>query len=117
MYLSKAKRQEIMASYGCKGSTEINHYEVGPDTWIYLFEYKGKKYILVTTDYFGDYDFAVFPHPLKFESDRLEFVLQREVSVKDEELRKKLPVLSYLNMTKIVGTTITGLTSATENAS
>ena len=81
------------------------------------FEYKGKKYILVATDFFGDYDFDVFPHLLKYESDRLEFVLQREVSVKDEELRKKLPVLSYLNMTKIVGTTITGLTSATENAS
>ncbi len=90
MYLSKAERQEIMTSYGYKNSTEINHYEVGPDTWVYLFECKGKKYILVATDYFGDYDFDVFPHLLKFESDRLEFVLQREVPVKDEALREKV---------------------------
>lgn len=79
-----------MTSYGCKNPTEINHYEVGPDTWIYLFECKGKKYILVATDYFGDYDFDVFPHLLKFESDRLEFVLQREIPVKDEALREKV---------------------------
>ncbi|MBQ1387359.1 hypothetical protein IIY68_01005 [Candidatus Saccharibacteria bacterium] len=89
MYLSKAERQEIMASYGYENSTEINHYEVRPDTWIYLFEYKGKKYILVATDYFGDYDFDVFPHLLKFESDRLEFVLQREIPVKDGPSREK----------------------------
>ena len=79
-----------MTSYGCKNPTEINHYEVGPDTWIYLFECKGKKYILVATDYFGDYDFDVFPHLLKFESDRLEFVLQREIPVKNEALREKV---------------------------
>ena len=79
-----------MTSYGCKNPTEINHYEVGPDTWIYLFECKGKKYILVATDYFGDYDFDVFPHLLKFESDRLEFVLQREIPVEDEALREKV---------------------------
>ena len=89
MYLSKAERQEIMASYGYEDSVEINHYEVGPDTWIYLFECKGKKYILVATDYFGDYDIDVFPHLLKYESDRLEFVLQREIPVKDSSSREK----------------------------
>lgn len=79
-----------MTSYGCKNPTEINHYEVGPDTWIYLFELNDTKYILISTDYFGDYEFDVFPHLLKFESDRLEFVLQREIPVKDEALREKV---------------------------
>ena len=78
-----------MISYGCKNPTEINHYEVGPDTWIYLFELNDTKYILISTDYFGDYEFGVFPHLLKFESDRLEFVLQREIPVKDGPSREK----------------------------
>ena len=90
MYSSKEERKEIMAAYGCEDFAEINHYEVGPDTWIYLFEHEGKKYLLVATDYFGDYEFDVFPHLLKYEGDRLEFVLQREIPVKDEELRKKV---------------------------
>ena len=90
MSLSKAERQEIMTSYGYKNITEINHYEVGPDTWIYLFELNGTKYILISTDYFGDYEFDVFPHLLKYESKRLEFVLQREIPVKDEALRGKV---------------------------
>ena len=38
---------------------------------------------------FGDYDFDVFPHLLKYESDRLEFVLQREIPVKDNSSREK----------------------------
>ena len=32
MYLSKTEREEIMVAYGYEDSTEINHYEVGPDT-------------------------------------------------------------------------------------
>lgn len=87
MYLSKPERKEIMSAYGQEDSTEINHYEVGPDTWIYLFEDKDKKYILVATDYFGDYDFDVFPHLLKFENSRLDFVLQREIPIKNDSLR------------------------------
>ena len=90
MYLSKAERKEIMTLYGCEDSAEINHYEVGPDTWIYLFESNNKKYILIATDYTGDYEFDVFPHLLRYESDRLEFVLQREIPVKDEALREKV---------------------------
>lgn len=78
-----------MAAYGYEDSSEINHYEVGPDTWIYLFEYEGKKYILVATDYFGDYEFDVFPHLLKYKGNRLEFVLQHEIPVKDESQRRK----------------------------
>ena len=89
MYLSKEERKEIMALYGCKGATETNHYEVGPDTWIYLFELNNKKYILISTDYFGDYEFDVFPHLLKYENDKLEFVLQREIPVKEGSSKEK----------------------------
>lgn len=78
-----------MTSYGCENAVEINHYEVGPDTWIYLFELNDKKYILISTDYFGDYEFEVFPHLLKYEDNRLEFVLQREILVKDDSLKEK----------------------------
>ena len=89
MYLSSTEREEIMTSYGCENAVEINHYEVGPDTWIYLFELNDKKYILISTDYFGDYEFEVFPHLLKYEDNRLEFVLQREILVKDDSLKEK----------------------------
>lgn len=78
-----------MALYGCEEFEENNHYEVGADTWIYLFGNENKKYILVVTDYTGDYEFDVFPHLLKFESDRLEFVLQKEIPVKDSSLEEK----------------------------
>ncbi len=78
-----------MAAYGYGYSVEINHYEVGSDTWVYLFGYDDKKYILIVTDYTGDYEFDVFPHLLKFESERLEFVLQREIPVKDESLEEE----------------------------
>ena len=89
MYLLKEEREEIITSYGCENAVEINHYEVGPDTWIYLFELNDKKYILISTDYFGDYEFEVFPHLLKYEDNRLEFVLQREILVKDDSLKEK----------------------------
>ena len=89
MFMSNEELKTIMSAYGFEDYSAVNHYEVGPDTWIYLFECKGKKYILVTTDYFGDYDFDVFPHLLKYESDRLEFVLQREIPVKDNSSREK----------------------------
>ena len=89
MFMSNEELKTIMSAYGFEDYSAVNHYEVGPDTWIYLFECKGKKYILVATDYFGDYDFDVFPHLLKYESDRLEFVLQREIPVKDNSSREK----------------------------
>ena len=89
MYLTKEERKEIMAAYGFDDSTEINHYEVGPDTWIYLFKFNDAKYILISTDYIGDYEFDVFPHLLKYEDNRLEFVLQREIPVKNDSLKKQ----------------------------
>ena len=81
-----------MTAYGCKDYTEINHYEVGPDTWIYLFEHKNKKYVLVTTDYLGDYEFDVFPHLLRFENSefkKIELVLQREIPIENNSLLEK----------------------------
>ena len=56
---------------------------------LYLFENGDKKYLLVSVDYTGDYEFDVFPHLLKFEGDKLEFVLQREIPIKDSYSREE----------------------------
>ena len=90
MFLSKEERKDIMASYGYGKAIEKDYRQVGPDTWIYLFELENTKYILIVTDYLGDYDFDVFPHLLKFEEERLEFVLQQELSVKNPSLNKRI---------------------------
>ncbi|MBR3236411.1 hypothetical protein IKF92_01895 [Candidatus Saccharibacteria bacterium] len=95
MYLSKTERKEVMSAYGYEDSTEINYYEVGPDTWIYLFGHDDKKFILIVTDYTGDYEFDVFPHLLKFESDRLGFVLQREIPIEDSSSEKAWGTLLF----------------------
>ena len=93
MYLSKSEREKIIAAYGCEGFVESSHYQVEPDTWVYLFRDKNnKKYVLIDADYL-DFDFEVYPHLLKFnnsEFTKLEFVLQREIPVKDEALREKV---------------------------
>lgn len=90
MYLSESERQELMALYGCEQAIHINHYEVGPDTWIYLFKDDNIKYLLISVDHLGDYDFEVFPRLLRFNDDafpKLEFVLQREIPVKNQSLK------------------------------
>lgn len=89
MYLLKNERKDIMVAYGLENAVEKDHYEVGPDTWVYLFEEKDKKYLLVSTDYTGDYEFEVFPHLLKL-SNGVEFVLQREVLVVNDCLTEKV---------------------------
>ena len=98
MYLSNDERKEIMFAYGCEDFTEINHYEVGPDTWIYLFEHNDKKYLLVTTDYLGDYEFDVFPHLLRYDdaSNKIDFVLQREIPAKNNSLLEKARINTIL---------------------
>ena len=92
MYLSEPERKKIMAAYDCEDLVESNHYQVEPDAWVYFFHNKnGKKFVLIDADYI-DFDFEVYPHLLKFNNSefaKLEFVLQREIPVKDEELRKK----------------------------
>lgn len=86
MYLSKSERERIMAAYDCEDLVESSHYQVEPDTWVYLFSGKNdKKYVLIDADYL-DFDFEVYPHLLKFnnsEFTKLEFVLQREIPIKD----------------------------------
>ena len=87
-----------MLAYEREGSIEKDHYEVGPDTWIYLFEYKDKKYILITTDYLGDYDFDSFPHTLSFDSIfcKNKFNLKREVPSVDDSVFKRIHVNAVL---------------------
>lgn len=99
MYLSNDERKEIMSAYGCEDFVEISHYEVGPDTWVYLFEHDEKKYLLVATDYLGDYEFDVFPHLLRFDNDafnKIDFVLQREILVKNSSLLEKAHINTIL---------------------
>ena len=92
MYLSKTEREEIMASYGCEDFIEVNHYQTEPDAWVYLFRDKNdKKYVLIDADYI-DFDFETYPYLLKFNDSqfiKLEFVLQREILVKDDSLKEK----------------------------
>ena len=86
MYLSKSEREKIIAVYDCEGLVESDHYQVEPDTWVYLFRDKNeKKYVLIDADYL-DFDFEVYPHLLKFNNSefvKIEFVLQREIPVKN----------------------------------
>ena len=88
MYLPKGERKDILIAYGHKDAVEKDHYEIGPDTWIYLFEDNEGKYLLVSTDYTGDYEFEMFPHLLKLNS-KAEFVLQKEITVLDNAVTKK----------------------------
>ena len=78
----------MMAIYGHEKAIEKDYREVGPDTWIYLFDDEGEKLLLISVDYTGDYEFEVFPHLLKFDSG-FEFVLQREIPVKNGSLKEK----------------------------
>ena len=93
MYLSELERKEIMAAYDCGDFIEQNHYQVEPDTWIYLYrDVNNRKYILIAADY-SDYNYDVFPHLLKFnnsEFKNFEFVLQREIPIKNDSLKEEM---------------------------
>ena len=86
MYLSKEERKEILSSYGCNDFIDENHYQVEPDTWIYLFrDSDDKKYVLIFADCL-DFNFDHFPHLLRFsngEFHKIDFVLQREILSRD----------------------------------
>ena len=81
-----------MTAYGCENLVEDNHYQVEPDVWVYLFhDENNKKYVLIAADYI-DYYYDVFPHLLKFNNGEfkgIEFVLQREIPVKDKALTEE----------------------------
>lgn len=103
MYLSESERKDIMVAYGFDNISEKSHYQVEPDTWVYLFEDDDKKYLLISADYLGDYEFDVFPHLLKFENgefNKLEFVLQREIMTQNnfpEETTSNTALFEYIN--------------------
>ena len=59
--------------------------------FIFFCDKNDKKYVLIDTDHI-DFDFETYPHLLKFDDSeftKLKFVLQREISVKNDSLRKK----------------------------
>jgi len=91
MYLSKKERKDVLAAYNCENLVEDSHYQVEPDTWVYLFrDVNDKKFVLIVADYI-DFYYDVFPHLLKFENNeftKLEFVLQREIMTKNDSLEK-----------------------------
>lgn len=91
MYLSKEVSKEVLAAYDHENLIEDNHYQVELDVWVHLFhDTNSKKYVLIVADYI-DYYYDVFPHLLKFENSefsKLEFVLQREIPVKDGSLKE-----------------------------
>ncbi len=104
MYLSELERKEAMVAYGLEKAVEKNHYQVEEDIWVYFFEEGNKKYILISTDYLGYFEFDVFPHLLKLENNdfnRLGIVLQREISIKDENfltnIRANIILFEYTN--------------------
>ena len=87
-----------MAGYELGEATEKDHYQMEPDVWVYLFEYGDRKYVLVAADYLGDFEFEVFPHLLKFENgefNKLEFVLQREIPVRDDYEKPSVVLFEY----------------------
>lgn len=90
MYLSKLEQEKIIAAYDCENLIENNHYQVEPDTWIYLFcDKNDKKYVLIDADDL-DFDFEIYPHLLRFDNDefkKLDLVIQREIPVKDGHSR------------------------------
>lgn len=81
MYLSKEERKDIIEAYGFDEFIEENHYQVEPDTWVYLFTKGDKHYVLISAD-FLDFYYDHFPTLLRFnnfEFHQIDLVLRREV--------------------------------------
>ena len=81
MYLSKEERKDIIEAYGFDEFIEENHYQVEPDTWVYLFTNDDRYYVFISAD-FLDFYYDHFPTLLRFnnfEFHQIDFVLQREV--------------------------------------
>lgn len=82
MYLSKEERKDIIEAYGFDEFIEENHYQVEPDTWVYLFFNVDNHYVLISAD-FLDFYYDHFPALLRFnnfEFQQIDFVLRREVN-------------------------------------
>ena len=81
-----------MSAYECEDLIEDGHYQVDHDVWVYLFhDNNNKKFVLIVADYI-DYYYDVFPHLLKFDYGfkKIEFVLQRELPIKNQSLGDKI---------------------------
>jgi len=92
MYLSESEQKTIISAYGYNDLVEDDHYQVDYDVWVYLFHGKDdKKFVLIVADYI-DYNYDVFPHLLKFDYGfkKIEFVLQRELPIKNQSLADKI---------------------------
>ena len=98
MYLSEEERKEILRGYGCGDFVETAHYQVEPDTWVYLFrDLDDKKYVLISADYL-DFEFDHFPHLLRFDNGeyhKIDFVLQREIFSRDVEKTSNSVLFEY----------------------
>ena len=82
MYLSKEERKDIIKAYGFDNFIEGNHYQVEPDTWVYLFSNGNNYYVLISAD-FLDFYYDHLPALLRFnnfEFQQINFVLRREVN-------------------------------------
>ena len=82
-----------MAAYGYEDFKEDDHYQVEPDVWVYLFrDTNDKRYVLIVADHI-DYYYDSFPHLLRFDNGefkKIDFVLQRELPIKDQSLANKI---------------------------
>lgn len=99
MYLSKSERKEILKAYGYENLVDYRHFQVEPDTWVYLFhDSDDKKYVLIYADYM-DYEFDHFPHLLRFnngEFREMDFVLQREIISQDADKTFHSALFEYI---------------------
>ena len=88
MYLTKQERKEIIEAYDCKNLVEDTHYQVEPDTWVYLFhDSNNKKFVLISADYL-DFEFDHLPQLLRFDNSefqKIDFVLQKEIPSLDPD--------------------------------
>lgn len=82
IYLSKEERKDIIEAYGLDNFIEESHYQVEPDTWVYLFAKEDKHYVLISAD-FLDFYYDHFPTLLRFnnfEFQQIDFMLQKKVN-------------------------------------
>lgn len=80
------ERKEILKGYAKEDLAEVAHYQVEPDTWVYLFcDSDDRKFVLVVADYL-DLNADHFPQLLRFDNGeyhKIDFVLKGEISSQD----------------------------------
>ena len=66
--LEEKELKEIIASYGLGDLVFERFVQVGPDTAIYVFrDNNNLKYVLLVTDYLGEYGELKLPHEFSFD--------------------------------------------------